>query len=273
MRRAGSWLVWLGLCVLAGCGGAREYPARGVVFDVNREMHQVVIDHEDIPGLMPAMTMSFDVPDAELLERLEKGQAIEFTVAFDGESYRVVEARVVAEGAETGGAGFAGLADAADVAPAFALIDQSGRRVTSQELRGRTLLVDFVYTHCPGPCPIQTSREVRVQRLLPEALRDEVRFVSISLDPVRDTPEALRAYAEARGADLANWSFLTGPEAEVAEVVRAFGVGSTLAPDGEIEHMLVTFVVDPEGRVAERFLGLEVPAETIAEEVERVARR
>ena len=260
-------------CLLLGCAdGASRHQARGIVRDVRPEWEQVVIEHGEIPGLMPAMTMNFDVPDAELLAGLEKEQQIEFTVEFDGRSYRVVEARVIGVASGGDAPGLAGLAARRESAPDFALIDQAGEPLSSDALRGRTLLVDFVYTSCPGPCPIQTSRQVRLQRRLPEALRERVHFVSISLDPATDTPEALRAYALARGADLSGWSFLTGDPETVARVVSGFGIGSLRQPDGEIEHMLATFLVDAEGRIAERYLGLETDLDAIARDVARVAR-
>ena len=187
-----------------------------------------------LPGFMPAMTMSFDVPNAELLAGLSRGQTIDFPIAVDGRSLRVVEARVVGDEAERAVAagGLAALAALRDPAPAFALIDQAGRPVASAALRGNVLLVDFVYTGCPGPCPILTSRHVTLQRKLSPEMRSRTRFVSISLDPTRDTPEALRAYAEARGVDLEHWSFLTGePDAVAAGVATAAaGYGRTTGP-------------------------------------------
>jgi len=273
VRRAAGVLAlaaWLSAC---GADDVARYPARGVVEDVDRQYRQVLIDHEDIEGLMPAMTMSFDVPDPELLDRLERGQAIDFVVAFDGHAYRVVEASVRAAGEVDGPGGLAALAAARSAAPEFELVDQAGRAVRSADLRGRTLLVDFVYTECPGPCPILTSRHVKLQRMLPEALRGRVHFVSISLDPERDTPEALRAYAEARGADLADWSFLTGPPADVAAVVDAYGVGALRREDGSIDHVMATFVIDGEGRIADRFVGLEYEPEILRDALERVASR
>jgi protein SCO1/2 len=250
---------------------ATRHAAHGVVVDVQPEIGQVVIAHDDIPGLMPAMTMNFDVPAQELLAALAKGQRIDFTVEFTGRAYRVVEARVLGTGASPDTPGLAGLAGLREPAPAFELVDQEGREISLADLRGRALVVDFVYSECPGPCPILTSAHVSLQRALPPALRERVWFVSISLDPARDTPQALRRYAEARGADLSRWSFLTGDAEEVARVVRAFGVGSLRRPDGEIDHRVVTFLVDAEGRIAERYVGLEHEPEEILRDLERIA--
>ncbi|HJO22005.1 MAG: SCO family protein [Myxococcota bacterium] len=268
-RSALAALLFLTACI----DGVQHHRAHGVVRDVHREYAQVLIEHDEIPGFMSAMTMSFDVPDAKILSALSRGQVIDFTIAFDGRSYRVVEARVVGDEAEraveTGG--LEALADLRSPAPSFDLVDQAGRPVSSVGLRGSVLLVDFVFTRCPGPCPILTSRHVRLQRELSPGLRSRTRFVSISLDPVRDTPEALRAYAEVRGADLEHWSFLTGEPDAVAAVLQGFGVGSRRQEDGTIDHLVATFVVDDGGRIAEHFLGLEHETEELRNALARVA--
>ena len=248
---------------------ARRVQGVGVVEAVDPKLNQVVIDHEDMPGVMPAMSMSFDVGDPRLFELLAPGQKIEFTLELREKSLRIVEAKVISETGSAGvsggsePAGFDRAVGEAQPAPDFALVDQDGKPVSLASLRGQVVLLDFVYTHCPGPCPILTSSHVEVQRALPPELAAKVRFVSISLDPARDTPAALRAYATARGADLARWSFLTGPPDQVAGVLERYGVGAKPAANGEIEHLVLTYVIDAQGRVARRFAGLEHSKETL----------
>jgi protein SCO1/2 len=263
------------LVAAAGCNRrSNVYHAHGVVESVDRPLQQVVIAHEDIPGLMPAMTMNFDVPDPALLDGLVPGQAIEFDVEFTGTAYRVIRATPSGEGGAghaAGGATLERVAALRDPAPPFRLIDQDGSPFALESLRGKAVLLDFVYTECPGPCPILTGLHADVQRALAPAVRARSHFVSISLDPLRDTPTALKAYARKRGADLAGWSFLTGPPEEVERVIAAYGVGSARQPDGTIAHLVVSFVIDGEGRIAERFVGLEHEVDEIARAIERVA--
>lgn len=234
-------------------GGPGRYSAHGVVEDVDLENGQVLIDHEDVEGLMPAMTMNFAVAKRSLLEKLAPGQVIDFKIHFTGRSYDVIDAVVVGEAGERDG--WFRLRDGlvrTTPAPPFDLIDQAGRAVSLESLGDRVLIVDFIYTSCPGPCPVQTSNQVELQHRIPEMLRSEVQFISISLDPEVDRPEVLKRYAIARGADLSNWSFLTGPTDAVADVVRRWGVGAIRTEEGTIEHTLIRFLAH-EGRVIERY--------------------
>jgi protein SCO1/2 len=239
------------------------------VREVLLEDHQVVIEHDEIEGLMPAMTMSFDVPDHAVLEKLSAGQAIDFTVEATGKSFRVVEATVRGAAGSAGSSGsFSELAEERDPAPEFDLIDQSGAKLALADLRGKLVLLDFIFTSCPGPCPMLTSAHVTLQRMLPPELRARTRFVSISLDPLRDNPMALRAYAQERGADLTHWSFLTGDPEAIEAVLKGYGVGSQRRPDGQIDHLVATFLIDAEGRIAQRFIGLEHEPEELLRALE-----
>jgi protein SCO1/2 len=266
--------VWaLTLLLVLACGARADlHEAVGVVQEVDVESKQVVVDHEDIPGLMPAMVMSFDVGDPALLERLEPGQRIRFKLQHGEKSFRILSAVTIGEG-EAHRARIANLLEAAEPAPGFSLTDQAGAERTLASLRGKAVLLDFLYTSCPGPCPILTGTHVQVQKRIPEELADRVWFVSISLDPVRDTPTALRKYAQARGADLLNWSFLTGAQEAISAILEAYGVGAVPGKDFEIDHLVVTFLIDGEGRIVERYLGLEHTAEDLARDLEAVAER
>lgn len=271
-------LLTLGLAVLAaGCGeqqagGPGRYHGKGTIEDVDVARRQVLIDHGDIEGLMPAMTMNFAVPDRELLERLEPGQVVELEIDFTGRSYELVGATVIGEASAE--EGWRRLGDAlvrTRPAPDFELINQYGETVRLADLDDRVLLIDFVYTRCPGPCPVQTASQVELQRQIPEDLRSRVHFVSISLDPEFDRPAVLERYARERGADLESWSFLTGPPDEVAEVVRGFGVGSLRQQDGTIDHTLITFLVR-DGVVLEYYPSLEGRDGRLLEDVIAAAR-
>jgi len=277
-RRPARLAALLVALLAAACGrSAPVYEVHGVVKEVLREDRQLLIAHDDVPGLMPPMTMSFDVADPALLDRVAAGDTVHFELEVAEGRYRILAIGRVGEERTNRGATSAptpaSLRGRDDVAPEFSLVDQEGRPVTLASLRGHAVVLDFIFTSCPGPCPILTSKQVTLQRRLAPAERARTRFVSITLDPERDTPEALKRYALARGADLADWAFLTGPPADVERVVKAYGVGTLRKPDGNIEHVVATFLIDGEGRIAKRYLGLEHEPEAIERDLAAVAAR
>ena len=121
-------------------------------------------------------------------------------------------------------------------APAFTLADQHERQVSSEEFRGKVVVADFVYTHCPDICPLLSLRMQELQERLRQEklLGSRVQLLSFTVDPARDTPTVLRAYAERYQADPVAWRFLTGPEAEMKRVVeRGFLLGVQKTAPGE----------------------------------------
>ena len=96
------------------------------------------------------------------------------------------------------------------VVPDFQLIERSGMPFTRAELDGKIWIADFIFTNCAGTCPIMTSAMAEIQAALVEQKLEDVMLVSISVDPERDTPEVLSAFANGYGADPARWYFLTG---------------------------------------------------------------
>lgn len=101
--------------------------------------------------------------------------------------------------------------------PDFELIDQQGQPATAAMLDGRYTVVDFIFTSCPFACPAMMGRMAQVQDNLDGT---GVRFASFSLDPARDTPEALREYLSNYGGDPATWTLLTGDRDTVWSIVR-----------------------------------------------------
>ncbi len=103
------------------------------------------------------------------------------------------------------------------VVPIFQLTDQDGQPFGSDQLRGRIWIADFIYTTCPGPCPIISSRMSETQK----PLRDtDVKLVSFTVDPQHDTPAVLRNYAERLQAQPGRWKFLTGDKDAIYRLVR-----------------------------------------------------
>ena len=166
--------------------------------------------------------------------------------------FRMVVVLMMAAGALGGAAESSPLADIGP-APAVALTDSSGRPFELASLRGKAVLVSFVFTTCTGNCPATTNNLVVVRNALERAglWGTRVEFVSITLDPRRDTPEVLRDYAQLYRIDPASWHFLTGPTDRVLSVVAAWGMWVRTTPTGTLDHPSRIFLVDPRGRQRE----------------------
>ncbi len=132
-----------------------------------------------------------------------------------------------------------------DSVPIFEMTDASGRTFDSAALRGKVWIADFIYTNCPAACPLMSAKMRRVERRVRG--EDDVRLVSISVDPARDTPAALTAFAKRYGGPTQQWIFLTGTPATVHQVAyTTFHVGDVL---GRIEHSTKFVLVDKRGRI------------------------
>lgn len=129
--------------------------------------------------------------------------------------------------------------------PHFNLTDSSGRPFDSNSLKGKVWIADFIYTNCPGPCPRMTSQMHGVERKIEGD--EDVRIVSFSVDPARDSPPVLNDFAHRFGGPTAHWSFLTGAPETLHNLARnVFMVGDLV---GVMDHSTKFMVIDKKGRV------------------------
>ena len=140
-------------------------------------------------------------------------------------------------------------------APDFTLTSQDGAPVSLRDLRGKVVAVAFIFASCTDVCPMLTDNMARVREKLGDAFGREIAFVSITVDPERDTPEVLKQYAENFDADVEGWSFLTGDPATVHEVGRDYGVIAKKKADGDVDHTLLTSLIDPNGTLRVQYIG------------------
>ena len=138
----------------------------------------------------------------------------------------------------------------------LALVDQDGRQVSfvSEVIGDRIVVMDFVYTSCTTICPVLSAVFGQVQERLGDQLGDEVALVSVSVDPVRDTPQRLKAYA-ARHRAQPGWVWLTGPKTTMDEVLNGLGAYS---PNFE-DHPAMVLVGDGRSGEWSRFFGFPSP--------------
>jgi protein SCO1/2 len=256
-----------------------EHDLRGEIVGLSVERRTLLVHHEEIPGYMPEMTMEFGIGAADF-NLFKEGQRITGRMIqpapgeFQLDRIRIVDAdkdRVVAAAAaelrqETQIRGRAVHREVGENAPRFTLLNQEGELVSFERFRGRRVVLNFIFTRCPiaTMCPAATTKMAQLQRLVREQTIPEVEFVSITLDPAHDTPAILRSYAAGYGIDSANFSFLTGPEAAIRDLLLQFGV---LVEPGEnlFKHTLATLVIDRDGRIVHRIDGSQwTPADVAA---------
>jgi len=152
-------------------------------------------------------------------------------------------------------------------APDFMLVSQDGTEVGLASLRGKVVLVAFIYTWCPDLCPMLTDKMARVQDYLGASFGKDVAFVSITIDPERDTAGVLRAYAETFHANPAGWFFLTGEIKAVREVAARYGVATIAGVDGAIDHNLLMTLIDRRGRMRVQYSGFRFDPEELLQDL------
>ena len=140
-------------------------------------------------------------------------------------------------------------------APEFTLTSQDRAPVALKDMRGKVVAVTFIYTFCVDTCPILTPMMSFIQDQLGADFGAKIAFVSITVDPERDSPEVLKEYAQAFGANLAGWSFLTGPSEAIRDVTRRYGVFASKSTDGNVDHSFLTSIIDRRGILRVQYLG------------------
>ncbi len=141
-------------------------------------------------------------------------------------------------------------------APGFTLTRQDGRRLSLEDLRGKVVAVTFIYASCADTCPLLTAKMAGLQSRLGGDFGSRVWFVSITVDPERDTPAVLKSYADGHGANPAGWAFLTGTPAEIREVARRYGIVYRKTERGDVDHTFLTSVIDHAGTLRVQYLGV-----------------
>jgi protein SCO1/2 len=139
--------------------------------------------------------------------------------------------------------------------PHVVLVDQNGKSVVLSSLKGKPLLVDFIYTSCPGPCRTLTQNMERIAARLGPELGSQVTFVSISIDPEHEGPPQLLKYATMLDADRPGWLFLSGGPGDIDAALAAFHLKRERTPDGDIQHLEEVVLVDASGRAFKIYKG------------------
>ena len=150
--------------------------------------------------------------------------------------------------------------------PDFTFTERSGKPVSRADLLGKVWVASFVFTRCTGPCPSVSATMAKLQADLDLAHSDDLRLVTFTVDPGRDGPKELRAYADTFRAHPDRWLFVTGPEADLRQLInggfKLLAVPTTLpnpVAGQEVDHSSMLAVIDKAGNLRGVFDGYRGP--------------
>ena len=244
-----------------------HYDTRGVVRGFSPDRSTIEIQHENIPGFMPSMTMPFVARDPKQIADLKTGDAISFRMKITKKDFWIENVKKVqreevevAEPKQTSSVstGRDVRLKEGDEMPAFSLTNQNGERVSIDTFRGQPFVLTFVFTRCPVPnfCPRMSNNFEELQAAIKGGTGTlaTTRLLSITLDPSYDTPKILSDYAAFHHSDSKIWTFATGDDKEIDSLTRAFSVYRQ-NEGGTISHGLATALINRDGRIARIWRG------------------
>lgn len=265
-----------------------RHAMRGMVLKVDAAQKTIFVSHDPVPGLMPAMTMPFQVRSAADLNGVVPGAIVSFTLVLAADATHIERVQVVRyasveqdpitarrlrllQEATRGASKPLGTGQAV---PDFTLTDQARARVSLSQLRGKVIALNFIYTSCVLPqfCYRLANHLAVVQKRFSARMGRDLVLLTITFDPGRDTPERLAEYARQWQVDPATWHFLTGSTDEIGRVCRLFGV-DFFPSEGLFSHSSRTVVIDRRGTLAASIEGNEYTAAQLGDLVQAVLDR
>lgn len=281
MRSSLAFFVCLAF-LASGCAKSsdeRTYTLQGQVIAVAANRLEVIIKHGEIKGLMPAMTMPYKVKEAKLLDAVAPGDLITATlVVVSNDAYLTTVKKVGQAPLEKPPASSSGTPSASsgvellkpgDAVPGTHFIDENGAPRDFASFKGSTVVLTFIYTRCPMPdfCPLMDRHFATIQKEVTRdrTLNGRVHLVSVSFDPLTDTPPVLKAHARTLDADPRVWTFLTGDRDDIDQFAARFGLSVVRAVNDprSITHTLRTAIVDAGGKLVKVYTGNEWTPEQI----------
>ena len=245
------------LLAALACSHRKTYPLQGEVRGKDLTTNEVTVNHDDIPGFMPAMTMPYKVKNTAMLQELQPGDKIaaEVVVSKDGNDCWLEDVRITDES----GRGKVMAAERhmlmpGEKVPDVPLVNQDGQTIHLKDFSGKAVLVTFIYTRCPVPtfCPRLSSQFARIHNELKTTPDDysKTQLLTISFDPKYDTPAVLRkyglAYLEGDASGFSQWDFASTKEADMRRLAQAFGLDYQ-EQDNQISHTMDIALIAPDG--------------------------
>ena len=239
----------------------KRYNLHGKVLAKNPATNEITVKHDDIPGFMPAMTMSFKVKNPAVVQELQPGDKIaaDLVVPSDGSDYWLENVRITDQSGRQAARPTARphMLAVGEPAPDLPLTNQDGKTIRFGDFRGKALLVTFIYTRCPMPnfCPRLSSQFARVHDALKKTPDDyrKTHLLTISFDPKYDTVAVLRkyglAYLDNDASGFAHWDFASTTPSDLRKLADAFGL-EYFEEGNQISHTMNIVLIAPDGTVA-----------------------
>src|ERR1051325_7680629 len=257
----------------------KRFPIDGKVIAVNKTDRTATINHKNIAGYMPGMTMEFRIKNEADLEIMKPGDLITGTLVVDNLSSWVEITSITEGGAQlTPTSAVPGEPKPGDSIPDFQLVNQDGKPIHLSQYAGKALALTFVYTRCPQPdqCTLMSNNFAAIDQELQKLpdIYDKTHLLTITFDPDYDTPRVMRSYGAAhtgRYSDetFQHWEFATGTPDQVKGVAQFFGLRyyhDTESSDEQVIHSLRTAVIGSDGKLVKLYRGNEwKPAEIVAD--------
>jgi protein SCO1/2 len=156
-----------------------------------------------------------------------------------------------------------------DCLPSIVLTDQHDKPVVLSSFKGKPVLVNFIYTSCPGPCLTETQHMAKVADRISKELGSKVVMLTITVDPEHDGPRQLLAYTRSQDAERPGWYFLTGAPGTIDKVLSNFKLIRQREADGSVMHIVGVFLLGPDGRVVREYNGEILQAGTVTADINR----
>ncbi len=259
---------------------AKRYTLRGKVVAVDKANKKASIAHDEIPGYMDAMTMDFPIRADWVWDDLTKDADIRADLVVDKDGFWLENVAIVAAPNPNQPAPpiREDLAQVGKEVPDFTFTNQDGKRISTNDFRGKALAITFIYSRCPLPnyCILMSKNFSDLANKVKDSdLKDKIRLLSISFDPKTDTPATLKAYGQGylgKGAepDFSVWQLATGTDKEVKNIADFFGLRYEVDQNDKTQfnHSLRTIVISPEGKVQKVFAGNEWTANDLLKELQ-----
>lgn len=287
------------LLLLTGCStsdapsfvateNAKRYDLKGTVIAVNKEKNVATIDHQEIPGFMKAMRMDLPIGEPWVWPELVPGAEITATLVHDPanekEAYWLENIAIASpsDPAKLEGIKAAEVAALGKQIPDFVLTNQDGKSIARKDFDGKPWAVTFIYAQCPLPeyCIKMSSNfsDAANQISSSAELKGKYRLLSISFDPARDNPEALRKYGlgylgKDAKADFSTWQLAVGKDEAVKPIAGFFGLRYEVDENDKAQfvHSLRTAVIKADGTVTKVFAGSDWTAGDLLMELKKAS--